>query len=293
MSVAALLAPGFFGNGPVRTALAVGALVALVTGPIGTFTVLRGQSFAGEALGDISTTGGSAAYLASVSSLWGFATVTLIAAVLLEALGVQRARGRDVATGVVLGAALGLAALLLYLNSVYHSTTGATLTILFGSIFTLAPATLPLALVLAAIVIAATVALFRPLLLSSISPELAAARGIAVRRVGLVYLFTLALAVALASITIGTVLSTALLIGPAATALRITRSPGAATILAAAIGVAVTWLGVALAYDSYDWPPAGHGWPVSFFVVTLVLVVYLLAGIAGRERRRRPVALGG
>jgi zinc/manganese transport system permease protein len=287
--LAALVAPGFFANGPVRTALALGALVALVTAPIGTFTVLRGQSFAGEALGDISTTGGSAAYLASINSLWGFAAVALAAAALLEALGVQRARGRDVATGVVLGAALGLAALLLYLNSVSQSTTGATVTILFGSIFTLAPATLPLAVALAAVVLAATLTLFRPLLLASISPELAAARGIAVRRVGLLYLLALALAVALASITIGTVLSTALLIGPAATALRITRSPGAAVILAVGIGVAATWLGVLLAYDSYDWPPTRHGWPVSFFVVTLVLLAYLLAGLAARRTDARPL----
>jgi zinc/manganese transport system permease protein len=53
--------------------------------------------------------------------------------------------------------------------------------------------------------------------------------------------------------------------------------------VAAAIGVAATWLGILLAYDSYYWPPAGRGWPVSFFVVTLIVGGYLVSYL------RRPV----
>ena len=91
----------------------------------------------------------------------------------------------------------------------------------------------------------------------------------------------LALSVALSALTIGAILSTALLIGPAAAALRLARSPGRAAAWAAGIGVAVTWAGIVMAYDSYTWPPAHQGWPVSFFVVSLVLVVYLLAQLRG------------
>jgi zinc/manganese transport system permease protein len=98
--------------------------------------------------------------------------------------------------------------------------------------------------------------------------------------VGALYLLALAIAVALAAFTIGTILSTALLVGPAATALRLTRSPGRAILVAGLIGIAATWLGIVMAYDSYDWPPVGHTWPVSFFVVTLIFVAYLLAGLA-------------
>jgi zinc/manganese transport system permease protein len=83
------------------------------------------------------------------------------------------------------------------------------------------------------------------------------------------------------------VLSTALLIGPAATALRLARSPGRAMAVSAAIGTVATWLGILLAYDSYYWPPAQHGWPVSFFVVALVLTAYLLS-YARRTRRPDP-----
>jgi zinc/manganese transport system permease protein len=104
--------------------------------------------------------------------------------------------------------------------------------------------------------------------------------------IGAGYLLALAIAVALAAFTIGTILSTALLVGPAATALRLTRSPAKAVVTAALIGIATTWLGIVMAYDSYDWPPVGHGWPVSFFVVTLIFLAYLLAGLPGVRRRR-------
>jgi len=291
VSFAAIVGPGFFSSSPVTTAIAIGAIVAVAAGTVGVFTVLRGQSFAGEALADISTTGGSAAYLAGVGPLWGFAAVTLAAAGMMELIGVQRPRGRDLATGIVLGAGLGLAALFLYLYTVSSSTTGATVTIIFGSIFTVPGSTLPLVAVLGGLVVVAVLVLFRPLLLCSVNPELAAARGISVRRIGAAYLVVLALAVALAAIMIGTILSTALLVGPAATALRLTRTPGRAMALAGAIGVLATWLGILMAYDSYYWPPTDHSWPVSFFVVVLIVVFYLLAGVfdarrGGRAERR-------
>jgi len=287
VSIAAIFGPGFFSSPPVQTAAAIGAVVAVVAGAVGVFTVLRGQSFASEALADISTTGGSAAYLAGVGPLWGFAAVTLAAAAAMELIGVQRPRGRDLATGIVLGAGLGLAALFLYLETVSSSATGATVTIIFGSIFTVPGSTLPLVAALGGLVVAVVLTLFRPLLLCSVQPELAAARGISVRRIGAAYLAALAVAVALAALMIGTILSTALLVGPAATALRLTRTPGRAMALAGAIGVLATWLGILLAYDSYYWPPSGHSWPVSFFVVALIVVFYLLAGaFAGRRDER-------
>ena len=278
--------PGFFESSTVHTALAVGGLVAVASGVVGVFTVLRGQSFAGHAFGDIGTTGGSGAYLVGIGPLWGFLIAGLAGAAAMEAIGVQRARGRDLATGIVLGAALGLAALFLYLSTTASSTTGATVTVLFGSIFAVSSSTIPLVIVLSAVSVAIIAVLYRPLLLSSVSSELAAARGIPVRVVGALYLLSLAVAVALAALTIGAILSTALLIGPAATALRLTKSPGRAILTAGLLGVATTWIGIVLAYDSFHWPPAGHGWPVSFFVVALVLFFYLLAGLPELLRAR-------
>jgi zinc/manganese transport system permease protein len=284
---APVIEPGFFAAEDVRVAIAVGAVVAIVSGTVGVFTVIRGQSFAGEALGDLNTTGGSAALLAGVGPLWGFVAAGIVAAAVMELIGIQRPRGRDLATGIVLGSGLGLAALLLYLVTTSRNTTGATVTILFGSVFTIASSTIPLVVLLGAAVLATVAVLYRPLLLSSISAEMAAARGIHLRLLGAAYLLALALAVALAAITIGTILSTALLVGPAATALRLTRRPGVAIALAAAIGIAAMWLGELLAYDSFYWPPVGTGWPVSFFVVALIFLAYLLSGAPELVRRRR------
>ena len=279
--MAAIFEPGFFSSPPVRLALLVGGLVALATAAVGVLTVMRRQAFAGEALGDVGAAGGSGALLTGIAPLWGFLGLALAAAGAMEFLGVQRARGREVATGVVLGAGFGLAALFLYLAATDSSATGATGSVLFGSIFTLSDATLPLVAVLTGLTLTIVLGLHRPLLLASLSPELAAARGLPVRLLGALYLGALALAVALAAITIGAILSTALIVGPAAIALALTAHPLRATVLAALIGLAAVWAGILLAYDSFYWPPLHHGWPVSFFVVVLILAGYL----ATRRRR--------
>jgi zinc/manganese transport system permease protein len=285
----AILAPGFFSSGPVHTALALGGVVAIVCGTVGVFTVIRGQAFAGEALSDIGAAGGSASFLAGISPVWGFLAAAIAAAGAMEMIGVQRARGRELATGIVLGASLGLAALFLYLDSTLTTGTGTATTILFGSLLTLNSALIPAVAALSLIATGVIGVLQRPLMLSSLDPDLAAVRGIPVRLLGAAYLMALAVAVALAALTIGAILGTALLVGPAATALRVTRRPGPAMLTAAGLGVLSVWIGVVLAYDSFLWPPRGTGWPVSFFVVALVLLVYVGSGLVrpGRSGGRR------
>jgi len=277
-----LIEPGFLSSGPVRTALLVGTVVAVTSGVIGVFTVIRGQSFAGHSLSDVATTGGAGAFLAGISQFWGFLVTGVVAALLMEGIGAQRRRGRDVATGVVLGGALGLAALFLYLGTLKTATSGASFTILFGSIFVVSPDTVPAIIAAGLVALAATALLARPLLLTALSPDIARTRGVSVKIVGIAYLMALAVDVSLSAVAIGAVLSTALLIGPAATALRLVKSPVKAMAAAAVLGLAVTWISVLLAYDSYDWPPRGHGWPVSFFVVALVLVGYLATYVPRR-----------
>jgi len=269
--------PGLLGSGPVRTAVLVGTVVAVTSGVVGVLTVIRSQSFAGHSLADIATTGGAGAFLIGVSQFWGFLLAGIAGAALMELIGVQRRRGRDVATGVVLGAALGAAALFLYLGTQTSSTTGASFTILFGSMFEISPDTIPALIASGLLALAVVTVLTRVLLLTALSPEIAAARGVRVRAVGVAYLAALAVAVALSAVVIGAVLSTALLIGPAATSLRVTKRPGLAMAAAALIGTAATWLGILLAYDSYYWTSGGRGLPVSFFVVAVVVLCYLLS----------------
>src|ERR1700726_4884167 len=203
-----LFEPGFFSSEPVQVALAVGGIVAVVSGIVGTFPVMRGQSFAGHSLADIGTAGGSAAFLVGISPLFGFVAMNLIAAGVMESIGIRRPRGRDLATGVVLGAALGLAALFLYLDTTGSSTTGATVNVLFGSIFTLPSSMVPVIVVFSVVAAGIVLSMYRPLILSSISADLATAQGVRVRLVGIGYLTALALAVSLSAVTIGAILPT-------------------------------------------------------------------------------------
>jgi zinc/manganese transport system permease protein len=283
--LAVLIAPGFFTSAPVHTALIVGGAAAVVSGVVGVFTVMRGESFAGHALADISSAGGAASFLLGIDPLLGFLAMAVLAAGGLALAETRLARERDLATGILLGAGLGLTALLLYLAVTGTSTSGAAVTIMFGSMFAIAPAIVPLALGVGIAALAVSGLFYRPLLAASLSPDLAAIQGVRVRVVGFLHLAALALAVSLAAMTVGAVLSTALLIGPAATALHLARQPGRAVILSVVIGVGCTWGGILLAYDSFAWTP-GHGWPVSFFIVALIFALYVAVTVARRLGRR-------
>ncbi|HTV49070.1 MAG TPA: metal ABC transporter permease [Phycisphaerae bacterium] len=273
--LAQILHSEFLNSAPVQTALLVGSGAAVVSAVIGVFTILRGQAFAGHALGDISSAGGSASFLLNISPLVGFLGIAAIAAVGMEFLGVRKIREQDIATGIVFGAGLGLSSLLLYFDITSTSTTGAAVTVMFGSIFALSPDLVWPALIVAAIALATIALLYRPMLLSVADTELAVMRGISIRWVGLLQLLTLAVASALGCLTVGSLLATALLLGPAGAALHLCRKPGVAILWAVALGLLAVWVGIWMAYESYYWFPTP--WPVSFFVVAIILMLYLLS----------------
>ena len=219
---------------------------------------MRGQSFAGEALGDIGTTGGSAAFLVGVGPLWGFVGVGVAAAAAMELIGIQRPRGRDLATGHRARRRprpRGAAAVPGH-DAAQHDRRDRHDPVRLG-VRDRRPRRSRWSRCWARSALAIVALLYRPLLLSSVSAEMAAARGIPVRALGAAYLLALAVAVALAAITIGTILSTALLVGPAATALRLTRRPGVAIARPPRSGSWRCGWAILLAYDSYYWPPAG------------------------------------
>jgi len=272
--LSSIFASGFFTSEPVHVAMIVGGGAAIVSGVVGVFTVIRGHSFAGHALADVSSAGGSASFLFGINPLLGFVIMAVIGAGGIELIGVRRAKERSLATGIVLGAGLGLSALFLYFDVTTHSTTGAAITVMFGSMWAIPASIIPLAVGTGLCALLVAGLLYRPLLLSSVDPDLAEVRGINVRLVGFLHLMVLALAVALSAMTVGAILSTTLLIGPAAIALRLSRRPGWAILVSALIGLATVWGGILLAYDSFYWTP-GHGWPVSFFIVTLIFILYV------------------
>jgi zinc/manganese transport system permease protein len=280
----------FFGSGPVQLALIVGTLVSAVSAMVGVFTVLRRQSFAGHALADLGAVGGSAAFLLGIPQLLGFVGAGILAAGAMELVGIKRVQGRDVATGIVFGVGLGLTALFLYLDTQHAGTSNAAISVLFGSLFVIDASVLPLVVCLSVVACLIVVVFYRWMLVDSLSQDLASVRGIPVRLTGILFLVALALAVELSALTIGAVLSTALLIAPAAAALRLTRRVGPAILVAVAIGVVSTWLGILISFESYSWFSGTHSWPVSFCIVVVAFVAYLLSGLAIPLRARRRVA---
>ena len=277
--------PGFFGNPPVRSALLAGGIVAVVSGIVGSFAVLRGQSYAGHALADISVTGGSASFLVGVSPLWGFAGVGVLAAGVMDMIGVQRpARprpGHRDRPRRRAGPGRAVPVLRHHAHQHHRGDDHHPVRLAVHHFQLAHPGDRGVQRARAG---HRRWCCTGRCCSARSRADLAAARGIRVRLVGVLCLIAIALTVSLSALTIGAILSTALLIGPAATGLRLTSRPGLAMLWAVLIGVAATWLGVLLAYDSYYWPPGRHGWPVSFFVVTLIFVVYLSPLSPGRGR---------
>lgn len=282
----------FFASEPVRVALLIGTLAAAVSALVGVFTVLRRQSFAGHALADLGAVGGSASFLLGIPQLVGFVAAGIVAAAVMELVGIKRVQGRDVATGIVFGLGLGLTALFLYLDTQHAGTGNVAISVLFGSLFAIDASVLPLVAGLSAVVCLLVIVFYRWFLVDSLSQDLAAVRHIPVRLTGILFLVALALAVELSALTIGAVLSTALLIAPAAAALRLTRRVGYAILISVGIGVGSTWLGILISFESYGWTGGAHSWPVSFCIVLVAFCGYLLSGISApvRSLRRRRIA---
>jgi len=280
-----LFEPGLVASSPVAHAIFAGAAVALLSAVTGFFVLLRRQAFAGHALTDVATTGGAAASLWSLTPLLGFVVGAVTGASALSVAGDERVRERDVATGVILGIATGCSALFLYLTSTSTANTGVAQQVLFGSVFDVSTSTVALVVLISLALVTLTLAVARPLMVTSLVPAIAAARGERTRLLGWFFMLVMAATVALSALITGAVLSTALLVGPAASAQRLTARPPRAIALAALLGLFATTLGVILAYDSFYWRSSGTGLPVSFFIVIIIVAQYAVAGRMHRIRR--------
>ncbi|MCH4249855.1 MAG: metal ABC transporter permease [Microbacteriaceae bacterium] len=282
---------GFFTTEAVWTALLVGGFAALVAAVAGVFTVMRGQSFAGHALADLGAVGGSGAFLLGVSQLWGFVGAGVLAAIVLEVIGLHRVRERDIATGIVFGFGLGLTALFLYLGTTLGHSSNQAVAVLFGSLFSIDPGVVGPVIGLGVLSLALVMLVSRWLSLEALDADIARARGVPVRLAGVLFMVALALAVELTALSIGAVLATALLIGPAACALQVTSRIPRAMWVAVVVGVGCTVLGIFISYESYAWSPGHRAWPASFCIVAIVFVCYLSTRVwntvsAAMTRRR-------
>jgi zinc/manganese transport system permease protein len=259
----------------MQNAFAAAGIVAVVSGLIGFFLVLRAQTFAGHALSHVGFAGATGAVLFGVSPLWGLVTLTLVAGIGMGLLG-ERLYQRDVAIGIVLAMSLGLGLLFLHFFTAYASQATA---LLFGNILGVDGATVWTLLMLGIVAIAALGILSRPLLFASLQPELAEAKGVSLRLVSVLFLAIVAVGVAECAQIVGVLLVFALMVGPAAAAQRLTTRFWDGIALSVVLALGDAWLGLMLAY----WTD----WPTSFWITMLSGGVYLVAVLIGGLPRLR------
>jgi zinc/manganese transport system permease protein len=265
-------------------ALEAGTIVAVLAAVVGWYMVLRRQSFAGHTLSVMAFPGAAGAALAGLPTALGYYLACGGAALLMRGargsprLGSPgRGYGNETAT-IATVQTVGLAAGYLFL-SLNSAVLGGTETLLFGTFLGVSRGQV-LALLLVAIVAMGLVALaMRPLLLETIDPEGARARGLPVAALDLGFLLVLALAVAATSQITGALLVFALLVAPPAAAQQLTMRPGLGLLLSIVFALVIVWLGLGIAYFSI--------YPVGFYITSFAFALYLLARLVASRRQKR------
>ncbi len=260
----------------MRNALLAGTLVAIAAGPIGYFVVVRRDAFASHALAHIGFPGATAAVLVGAPVTLGMAVFCTLGGIGIGLLG-RRTVDRETATGSILAVATALGVLFASLAS---ESAGSVTSILFGNLLAVTSQQLVTFGIMTAVVLVVLAVIGRPLLFSSVDPQVAEAKGVAVRSLGLVFLVLLALVTTMAVQVVGTLLLFALVITPAATALAITARPVIAALASAAIALLSVWVGLVLAV-MFNLPP-------SFPIVALAFVAWLTVTLVARRRSGRP-----
>ncbi|MDX6370209.1 MAG: zinc/manganese transport system permease protein [Gaiellaceae bacterium] len=261
-------------------ALEAGTIVAVMAGVTGWFMVLRRQTFAGHTLSLIAFPGAAAASLAGLPLALGYYGFCGLGAFGLAAIAGSRRSlsSESAAIGSLQALALALGFLCV---SLYHGVLNGLDALLFGTFLGITRQQVGVLLAVAVVTVVLVLVAARPLFFASIDADVARARGIPVGLLGFAFLLVLGLAVAATSQITGALLVFALLVTPAATAHQLTARRALGIALSVAIALAVTWLGLALAYFSI--------YPVGFYVTSLSFALYLLVrvirSLAGRERR--------
>jgi zinc/manganese transport system permease protein len=251
--------------------------VAVVSGIVGYFLVMRAQTFAGHALSHIGFAGATGAGLLGLAPLWGLVGFTLAAGIVMGLLG-ERISNRDVAIGVVLALALGFGLLFLHYYTAFATQATA---LLFGNVLAVDRATIAILAALSLVTLAALAAIMRPLIFASLQPELAEAKGVPLRFVSTAFLAIVALAVSECAQIVGVLLVFTLMVGPPAAAQRLTTGVWSGLAVSALLALAEAWLGLTLAFYS--------DWPVSFCIAILSAAGYF-AALAAPRPSARPAA---
>jgi zinc/manganese transport system permease protein len=259
----------------VQNSIWAGAVLGLLGGLVGTFVMKRDLAFAVHGISELSFAGAAFALLIGADVVFGSLVGSVAAALLLGLMGV-RARDKNSIIGVIMPFGLGLGILFLAL---YEGRAANKFGLLTGQIVSVDTVQLQALAGTAAVVMVALVIIWRPLTFASVDAELAEARGVPVRGLALVFMVLLGVSVALSIQVVGALLVLALLITPAAAALRVTSSPRLVVMLSVAFAVAATVGGILLAL--------GGRIPISPYVTTLSFLIYVVCRAIGGVRARR------
>ncbi|XAO71099.1 MAG: metal ABC transporter permease [Acetobacteraceae bacterium] len=267
----------------MRHAFLTSAFIAVSCGVAGWFLVLRGQSFAGHALSHVGFTGATGAVLIGLSPLAGMLAITCVTAIFMgwEATSASRAdqppdHARDSVTGLVLAASLGIG--LLFLSWQVSPASSAT-SLLFGNLFGVDRALLTPLIAISTIGVAIMMLIARPLLHASLDPDLAIIQGARKRWIAVIFMLDVALVTSICAMMTGILLVFALLVGPAATILRLGFSPLRGVFTSAMLALTLAWAGIALSW----WTDA----PPSFWISVGPALCYGLACLMMRRRTYR------
>ncbi len=258
----------------VSNSVWAGAILGLVGGLVGVFVIQRDMAFAVHGISELSFAGAAAALLIGADVVTGSIVGSMIAAALIGWLG-ARARDRNSIIGVLMPFGLGLGILFL---SLYDGRSANRFSLLTGQIVSVQSGQLGWLIGLSAFALIALVLIWRPLRFDSLDPQSAAARGIPTIGISLGFMLLLGLIVAVAVHIIGALLVMALLVTPAAAAMRIASGPVAVPVLAALFGILAAVGGILLAV-------AGT-LPVSPYITTISFLTYVVCRVIGSRRGR-------
>lgn len=245
-------------------ALRAGTIVAIVAGAVGYLMVLRRQSFAGHTMALVGFPGAAGAIWLGVDPAYGFYAFCIGAALVIA--GVGNSGDESAAIGTVQAFALATGMLFV---SLYHGFQSGLTNLLFGTIIGVTDNQVRTLLIAGAVALLALLVLGRRLLFATVDVDAARARGVPTRLVGACFLVLLGVAAAGTSQVTGSLLVFALLVAPAATAVRLTANPTAGIAISVAVAVGVTWLGEGVAYFST--------YPIGFWVTTFAFGAFLIA----------------
>ena len=251
----------------IRNLFEAGTIIAVLGGVVSYLVVLRRSSFASHALGHIGFSGAAGAVVFGINPFYGLLLSTMVAGGGMAILG-KRAAQRDVEIGTILAFSLGMGLLFL---SFYQGYATEAYSILFGQVVGIDNAQVLLTFETAIPVLLLLGLLYRQLIFSSLDEEVAEAKGMHTMALGFIFMLALAVTISVAVTVIGVLLIFALTVTPAAVGIRLATRPLNAVLISVGVALFATWAGIFIGFYEVE--------PTSFFIVTIVFIIYVVVRI--------------